>query len=106
MLELAGLAALFETCVDAEAVREGAHTPPSPDLLLAACRRLEITPELAVTFTHRPTGIAAGRAAGMRVIGVGVGRDDELLHGLGADLVVPSLEALLDRALLQDDLSD
>ena len=106
MLELAGLAALFETCVDAEAVREGAHTPPSPDLLLAACRRLEITPELAVTFTHRPTGIAAGRAAGMRVIGVGVGRDDELLHGLGADLVVPSLEALLDRALLQHDPSD
>ena len=103
MLELAGLAPLFETCIDADAIRDGARTPPSSDLLLAACRSLDVPPELAVTFTHRPAGVAAGRAAGLRVIGVGVGPDDELLHGFGAELVVPSLEALLDRALIADE---
>jgi HAD superfamily hydrolase (TIGR01509 family) len=100
MLELAGLAPLFETWVDADVIRtEAARTPPAPDLLLAACRRLDIRPELAVTFTHRPAGVAAGRAAGMHVIGVGEGRDEALRRGLGADVVVPSLDALLDPVL-------
>jgi beta-phosphoglucomutase-like phosphatase (HAD superfamily) len=101
MLERAGLAQLFEARIDADVIQaEGAHTSPAPDLLLAACRRLDVPPELAVTFTHRPAGVAAGHAADMRVIGVGTGPDEELLRGFGAELVVPSLEALLDRALL------
>ena len=100
MLHVAGLAPLIETWVDADVIRaEGARTPPAPDLLLAACRRLDVPPHLAVTFTHRPAGVAAGRAAGMRVIGIGAGPDDELLRGFGAELVVPSLSALLDRAV-------
>ncbi len=100
MLQVAGLAPLIETWVDADVISaEGARTPPSPDLLLAACRRLDVLPHLAVTFTHRPAGVAAGRAAGMQVIGVGEGRDEELLRGFGADLVVPSLSALLSRAV-------
>ena len=54
MLRLAGLAPLVRTWVDADVIQtEGARTPPSPDLLLAACRRLAVPPHLAVMFTHR-----------------------------------------------------
>jgi len=102
MLQVSGLAPLIDSCVDADVISaEGARTPPSPDLLLAACRRLDVPAHVAVTFTRRPAGVAAGRAAGMRVIGVGEPPDDELLQGFGADLVVPSLSALLDPAVAE-----
>ena len=100
MLQLAALAPLVETWHDADVISvEGARTPPAPDLLLAACRRLGVPPGLAVTFTHRPAGVAAGRAAGMRVVGVGAGADGELLRGFGADVVVGSLREQLDPVL-------
>ena len=100
MLELAGLATLIEERVDAEAIRaEGLLSRPAPDQLLVACRRLGVRPEEAVTLTHSPAGIAAGNAAGLAVIGVGDGAHAELLRGFGAERVVPSLEALLDRRL-------
>jgi HAD superfamily hydrolase (TIGR01509 family) len=100
MLELAGLATLIEERVDADAIRtEGLRSRPAPDQLLVACRRLGVRPEEAVTLTHSPAGIAAGNAAGLAVIGVGDGVRAELLRGFGAERVVPSLEALLDRRL-------
>ena len=102
MLEVAGLASLVESCVDAGLIqREAARTPPFPDLLLAACKGLDVEPASAVAFTGRPAGVAAGLAAGMQVVGVGDGRDAEVLRGFGAELVVPSLAALLDRAVLE-----
>ena len=101
MLELSGLATLVEECVDAAAMRsEGLRSGPAPDLLLVACRRLGVSPENAVTLTHSPAGIAAGNAAGLAVVGVGDGAQAELLRGFGAERVVPSLEALLDRRLV------
>ena len=75
MLRLAGLAPLVETWVDADVIQQPKEPVLRlrPDLLLAACRRLDVPPHLAVMFTHRPAGVAAGRAAGMRVIGIGAG---------------------------------
>jgi sugar-phosphatase len=100
MLELAGLAALVEERVDADVIlAERLRSRPAPDLLLAACNRLGVSPDETVTFTHSPAGIAAGHAAGLGVIGVGAGEQAELLHGFGAELVVPSLASLLDRRL-------
>jgi beta-phosphoglucomutase-like phosphatase (HAD superfamily) len=102
MLELAGLPTLIEERVDADAIRaEGLRSRPAPDQLLVACRRLGVSPEEAVTLTHGPAGIAAGNAAGLAVIGVGDGAHAELLRGCGAERVVPSLEALLDRRLAE-----
>lgn len=96
MLQLAGLATLVEERVDADVIRaEGLRARPAPDLLLVACRRLGVRPEDAVTFTHSAAGIAAGRAAGLIVIGVGDGPDEELLRGFGAERVVPSVSTLL-----------
>jgi beta-phosphoglucomutase-like phosphatase (HAD superfamily) len=100
MLELAGLAPLVEDEVDAAVIRmEGLRSRPAPDLLLVACRRLGVAPADAVTFTHSAAGVAAGHAARLAVIGVGEGPQAELLHGFGAERVVPSLAALLDPRL-------
>ena len=100
ILELAGLASVIEERVDADVIRtEGLRSRPAPDLLLDACRRLDVQPEDAVTLTHSAAGIAAGRAAGLTVIGVGDGAQGELLAGFGAEHVVPSLRALLDPRL-------
>jgi HAD superfamily hydrolase (TIGR01509 family) len=100
MLELAGLATLVEARVDAGVIRlEGLRSRPAPDLLLSACRHLGVDPAKAVTFTATPAGIAAGYAAGLMVVAVGEGKRRELLDGFGAQRVVPSVCALLDRRL-------
>lgn len=100
MLELAGLGPLVEGCVDADVIHaEKIRTPPSPDVLLTACRHLDVCPEDAVSFTHSAAGVLAGRAGGLTVIGVGRGSDAELLQDLGAQRVVPSLSVLLGSSL-------
>jgi HAD superfamily hydrolase (TIGR01509 family) len=100
MLELTGLALLVEERVDAEVIRdEQLRVRPAPDLLLAACRRLNVSPSEAVTFTNSAAGVAAGHAAGLTMIGIGQGEDAELLKGFGAERVVPSVSTLLDRSL-------
>jgi beta-phosphoglucomutase-like phosphatase (HAD superfamily) len=100
MLELAGLATLVDDHVDAELMRiENLRSRPAPDLLDAACRRFDVDPATAVTFTPAPAGVAAGLAAGLVVVGVGAEARAEILQGFGAERVVPSLDALLDRRL-------
>jgi beta-phosphoglucomutase-like phosphatase (HAD superfamily) len=103
MLELVGLNHLVETEVDATAMHlDGLHPRPAPDLLLAACRGLGVAPESAATLTHTGAGVVAGRRGGLAtVIGVGTGARADLLRDVGADLVVPSLLALLDPRLSQ-----
>jgi beta-phosphoglucomutase-like phosphatase (HAD superfamily) len=101
MLELAGLATLLEGRVDADLIQvHQLRSRPAPDILLVACEGLDVRPSDAVTFTHSPAGVAAGLAAGMTVIGVGDAARRDLLQGYGADVVVPSLSALLNRQLL------
>jgi HAD superfamily hydrolase (TIGR01509 family) len=102
MLELAGLGTLVEASVDADLIRaEGLRSRPAPDLLLVACRRLGVRPNETVTFTHSAAGVAAGHAAGLAVIGIGEGAQEELLRGFGAEQVHPSLRVLLDRRLAE-----
>ena len=43
---------------------------PFPDIYLEAARRLHVKPENCIVFEDSPTGVEAGRAAGMRVVGV------------------------------------
>jgi beta-phosphoglucomutase-like phosphatase (HAD superfamily) len=101
ILEGAGLAPLVDARVDAVAMRaEGLRSRPAPDILLAACRQLDVIPTDAVTFVHSSAGVAAGHAAGLEVIGVGHGARAELLQDFGADRVVSSLADLLDSRLV------
>jgi beta-phosphoglucomutase-like phosphatase (HAD superfamily) len=100
MLELVGLEQLVEAQLDALAIRaEGLRARPAPDLLLAACHRLGLRPDEAVTLTHSGAGIVAGQRAGLAVIGIGTGPQADLLRDFGAERVVPSLSALLDPRL-------
>lgn len=100
MLELAGIATLVDERVDAEVISsEGLRPRPAPDTLLAACRRLDVDPARAVTFTESTAGVAAGRAAGLDVVGVGAEPARALLERAGAGVVVPSVEVLLDARL-------
>jgi HAD superfamily hydrolase (TIGR01509 family) len=46
------------------------HAKPAPDLYLQACRALGADPLNAVALEDSPPGVAAARAAGMKVIGV------------------------------------
>jgi beta-phosphoglucomutase-like phosphatase (HAD superfamily) len=102
MLERAGLASLVETRIDAQVISaEELRSPPAPDLLLSACRGLGVRPEDAVYFTHSAAGVAAGRAAGVAVIGVGDEIRSELLSGFGAGRTVTGLSALLDPRILR-----
>jgi sugar-phosphatase len=86
--------------IDADVIRaEELRAPPAPDLLQAACRRLGVRPDEAVAFTHNAAGVAAGRAAGLTVIGVGDEVQMRLSSGFEPDRTVDCLSALLDRRL-------
>ena len=94
MIELADLASLVDASVDAEAMRtDGLRSRPAPDVLLAACGRLGLSPDQVVAFTRSAAGVAAARAAALQVIAVGE-------EPLGAERAVPSLASLLDRQLV------
>ena len=101
VLELSGLAALIDVRIDAETMRSDClRSLPAPDVLLAVCRRLDVLPAEAATLTCSPAGVAAGRSAGLVVIGIGAAEHAELLAGFGAEHVVPSLRTLLDPRLV------
>ncbi|MDO8835124.1 MAG: HAD-IA family hydrolase [Vicinamibacterales bacterium] len=80
------LAPWFDARVTAEDVTRG---KPFPDVFLTAADRLGVPPSRAIVVEDAAAGIAAGRAAGMKTIGV-------CPHGPlpGADLWVRSLTEL------------
>ena len=84
-LASAGLAGAFDAIVTAEDVE---RPKPAPDAYLAAARALGATPAACTVLEDSPTGLAAGRTAGARTIGI------PSLDGvaLEADLVAASLE--------------
>jgi len=99
MLELAGLTTLMDDCVEAQTIRvEELRARPAPDLLFAACARLGVHPQNAVTLTHSEAGVEAGRAAGLHVVEVAERAQAEHVED-AVDRVVPSLNALLDSRL-------
>lgn len=67
-LDLVGLGDGFGVVVSGHDV---AAPKPAPDAYLAACESLEIEPGAGViVLEDSPTGVAAGRAAGLTVLGV------------------------------------
>jgi beta-phosphoglucomutase-like phosphatase (HAD superfamily) len=69
MLELAGLTTVVDTIVDGHVIHEERlRSRPAPDVLMSACRHLDVDPGHSVSFTHTPAGIAAARSAGITVI--------------------------------------
>lgn len=74
----------FTLCAD-----HALRLKPRPDLLLAACARLAITPPELLYVGDAPTDVSAARAAGCPVAVVGYGyRRGVPLHRLGADWII------------------
>jgi HAD superfamily hydrolase (TIGR01509 family) len=91
ILRRSGLAGRF----DAVATGDEVPPKPAPDVYLAACRALAVTPADAVGLEDSATGVAAVKAAGMTCIGV---PSDPAMDLSGADVIVPSLADLVDGA--------
>lgn len=66
-LRAVGLLDLFEDVVAIEDVKQG---KPAPDVYLEAARRIGIVPERCIVLEDTEEGLAAGRAAGARVIDI------------------------------------
>lgn len=77
--------------ISADDVRAG---KPDPEGYLTAARRLDVPPTRCVVFEDAPAGVAAARAAGMRVVGV-VGTVEA--EELRCDGLVPGLVAVRTR---------
>ncbi len=67
LLDGAGLRRWFQAIADGSQVE---NAKPAPDIYLLAARKLGIAPRNCIVFEDSPVGIAAARAAGMRVVGV------------------------------------
>lgn len=98
VLDRLGLRARFAAVAGAEEVRRG---KPAPDLFLLGASRLGVEPARVLVFEDAHLGVAAARAAGMRVCGVTTCESAAVLEGAGAMACAPDLSALPDavRAL-------
>lgn len=77
------IAPYFGAIVASEDVQQG---KPDPEVFLTAARKLGVEPARCVVVEDAPAGLEAGRAGGMRTIGV------QTTHKhVEADMVVPAL---------------
>jgi len=87
ILSSLGIEDAFDAVVGEEGTVRG---KPDPEGFLLAASRLGMAPAVCIVIEDAPEGIAAGKAAGMRCIGVTTTRAAESLSQ--ADLVVASLD--------------
>jgi beta-phosphoglucomutase len=73
LMDRAGLRCYFRAVVDGHQVR---HPKPHPEIYQRAAALLHVEPANCVVFEDSPTGIAAARAAKMRVIGIRTTHDN------------------------------
>lgn len=88
-LATAHLSDAFDVIVTAEDVE---HPKPAPDVYLAACARLGVSPSDALALEDSAPGIAAAKAAGLTCIAVPQFAETDVSV---ADRVIHSLEELL-----------
>jgi beta-phosphoglucomutase family hydrolase len=67
VLDRAGLGPCFRVVVDG---RQVINPKPHPDVYLRAAGLLEVAPANCIVMEDSPTGVAAAKAAGMKVIGL------------------------------------
>jgi beta-phosphoglucomutase family hydrolase len=88
-LEVLGLGSFFADIVSAEDVLRG---KPDPEVFLTAAKQIRVNPSDGVVFEDALVGIAAAKAAGMRVVAVATTNPKEILQE--ADWVVDRLDVL------------
>ena len=95
VLDTAGLRPFFRVIVDGMQVE---RPKPHPEIYLIGAQRLGVEPSRCVVFEDSPSGIAAARAAGMRVVGITTTADQ--LEGVELhvrDFYDPQLEPWINR---------
>jgi HAD superfamily hydrolase (TIGR01509 family) len=91
-LKDAGVDKLFEAIITSDDV---AMKKPAPDPLIACARQLDMKPDSCVYVGDTTTDIKAGKAAGMRTVGVLTGFDDyESLNRENPDAIIDSVQML------------
>jgi HAD superfamily hydrolase (TIGR01662 family) len=96
-LEDPGIKDLLEVFIAADDVH---RKKPAPDPLLMGSQRLDISPSQCMYVGDSRTDIQAGKAAGMKTVGVLTGIDDlEALTCEKPDAVIDSIAALKDMLL-------
>ncbi len=88
-LDVLGLKEFFSDIVSAEDVKQG---KPDPEVFLTAAKRIGVEPANGVVFEDALVGIAAAKAAGMRVVAVATTEPKEKLAH--ADWVVDRMDEL------------
>jgi beta-phosphoglucomutase family hydrolase len=88
-LEVLALGEFFSVIVSAEDVKRG---KPDPEVFLTAAQKLGVEPKDGIVFEDALVGIAAARAAGMRVVAVATTEPKEKLAH--ADWVVDHMDEL------------
>ncbi len=96
ILDMLELTSYFPVIISATDVTRG---KPDPQAFLIAAKRLEIEPMYSIVIEDAVAGVAAGKAAGMKVIAVTTTNPrDKLAH---ANVVVDSLEEISFAAILK-----
>jgi beta-phosphoglucomutase len=93
VIDAIGLRSLFRVIVNGHEVTK---PKPHPEIYLRVAERLQVPAEDCIVFEDSHTGVEAGLAAGMRVVGVGTTHDD--LPGVSLrirDFNDPNLESWL-----------
>lgn len=96
ILKKAGIAGLFETCVDGVvAAALGLKGKPDPDIFTTACDSLGVRYDRAVVVEDAVSGVQAG-SKGQFGLTLGVARQNNILELLlnGADIVVTDLSEI------------
>jgi len=68
VVELLGIAALFDAMVDGSMIT---HSKPDPEIFLLAAKRLDVEPKFCLVFEDAEAGVEAAVRAGMKCVGVG-----------------------------------
>lgn len=94
VVELLGIAALFDTIVDGTMIT---HTKPHPEIFLLAAKRLKIEVSDCLVFEDAEAGVEAALRAGMKCVGVGspaqLGKAHKVVKRTG-DFNIDDLSAL------------
>lgn len=93
-LKTAGVEKLFEVIITSDDVP---NRKPDPEPLIECARRLDVNPGRCVYVGDTRSDIKAGKAAGMRTVGVLTGFDDrDALNQEMPDAVIDSIKDLMD----------
>ena len=93
-LKNAGVDTLFEAIITSDDV---AKRKPAPDPLIACAQQLDMKPGSCVYVGDTTTDIKAGKAAGMRTVGVLTGFDEyETLETEKPDAIIESVRNLME----------